>query len=384
MRNLDRSTHELSAACAVGGHENPTPTFQVLRAIPSLNILSVDFGPELSGQTRGRKVLAFIRTLPAIASMVRLVIWVHRRRVPIVHTSDRPRDAFGCVLLARLSRAKCIIHAHVGYGDWMSPLLKWSLKRADAVIAISEFVKETLVKGGLDGGTIYVVPNGIDPDDWSPGAGRVQARRDLGIPPNAPVVLTVCRLFPEKGPGDLIKALPALRAERADVRLVVVGEEMVRGYRDELERLSRDLGVADSVLFTGRRSDVPHLMAAADIYAMPSLHEPFGLVYLEAMAMQLPVVALRSGGAPEVIEDGRTGLLSEPGDIEGLSDHIVTLLRNPDRRLGMGAHGRRRVETRYTAVQMARGVADVYRFVTSRPQRIATEERGECDVAVGG
>ena len=104
-------------------------------------------------------------------------------------------------------------------------------------------------------------------------------------------------------------------------------------------------------------------MAAADLYSMASFEEPFGLVFLEAMAMKRPVVALASGGTPEVLEHGEQGLLSAPGDIEGLAANLLALVRDPARRARMGESGRRRVEALLTSARMARDTAEVYRRV---------------------
>jgi glycosyltransferase involved in cell wall biosynthesis len=298
-------------------------------------------------------------------SVARLAAYVRRSHIAVVHTSDRPRDAFVCVLLARLTGAKCIIHAHVAYGEWMSRILRWSLRRADAVIAVSRFVAGSLVSSGHVASRIYVVLNGISADDWQPGSGREEARRELGVSATAPVIVTVCRLFPEKGPAELIRALALVRREEPDVRLVVVGEDMTPdgSYTRELASLASALGLDRHVIFTGRRNDVARLMAAADVFAMPSLEEPFGLVYLEAMAMRLPVVALDRGGTPEVVEHARSGLLSRPGDLEALAENLLMLLRDPVRRERMGEYGRREVEQRFTTERMARDVAEVYRSV---------------------
>jgi glycosyltransferase involved in cell wall biosynthesis len=117
-------------------------------------------------------------------------------------------------------------------------------------------------------------------------------------------------------------------------------------------------------------------MAAADIYAMPSFGEPFGLVFLEAMAMQLPVVALNSGGAAEVVEHGTTGLLSDPGDIGALSKHLLALIGDPGRRELMGINGRRRVEEHFTTARMASDTALVYEQLTSRQAMALNSGRG--------
>ena len=181
------------------------------------------------------------------------------------------------------------------------------------------------------------------------------------------MLITVCRLFGAKGPEELIRALAIVHREQPDARLVVVGDDgpMQGAYLRHLVNLVHEVGLDDHVVFTGRRTDVARLLAAADVYAMPSFDEPFGLVYLEAMAMALPVVALDNGGTPEVVEHGRSGLLSAPGDIEALAANVATLLREPELRERMGRYGRRRVEERFTIERMARDTAAVYRAVAS-------------------
>jgi glycosyltransferase involved in cell wall biosynthesis len=285
---------------------------------------------------------------------------VRRRRIAIIHTSDRPRDAAFCVLLARATRTRCIVHVHVGYGDWMSRMLKWSLRRADALVAVSAFVAETLVESGHDRARVHVALNSIDIDRWTPGVGRDDIRREFGIGRDAPVVVVVCRLFEGKGVRELVQAVPAMRDKCPDVRLVVVGREMQYGLLRQLEDLAASLGVDTNVMFVGQRSDVPRLMAAADIYAMPSQWEPFGLVFAEAMAMRLPVVALDNGGTPEVVEHGVTGLLSPLGDGDALVANLLALLTDPARRTDMGERGRARVLEHFGLARMACDVERVY------------------------
>jgi glycosyltransferase involved in cell wall biosynthesis len=270
-------------------------------------------------------------------------------------------------VLARLTGAKCIVHVHVGYDTWMTRLRRWSLRRADALIAISDFVKGSLVSSGHRRRTTHVVLNAIDLASWRPGAGREEVRRELGLPESAPVLITVCRLFGAKGPEELIRALAIVRRDRPDVRLLIVGDDgpMQGAYERELLGLVHELGLDDHVTFTGRRSDVSRLLAAADVYTMPSFDEPFGLVYLEAMAMERPIVALDNGGTPEVVEHGRSGLLSAPGDIEAFAGNVLTLLDDPQLRERMGRYGRRQVEQRFTIERLAEDTAAVYRLVAS-------------------
>jgi glycosyltransferase involved in cell wall biosynthesis len=366
MACLDRDTHEVHAACAFGPAGSPTPTQRELGAIGDLPLHRVQLGPELSGGSRRDKLVALVRTVPAPVSLARLAWLVRRRRLDIVATSDRPRDALACVVLGRLTGARSVVHVHVAWGTWMSPMLKWSLRNADALVGVSRFVAGTLVASGHDPDRTHAVLNGVDVARWEPGVGRVATRRSLGIADTTPVILTVCRLFPGKGVADLARALAVVRERHPDALLLVAGRETQPGHLAELERLVRDLGLGEHVRFLGLRDDVPALMAAADVYAMPSLGEPFGLVFAEAMAMELPVVALDSGGAPEVVEHGHTGLLAPEGDVAALAEHLAALVGDPELRRTMGAEGRKRVESQFTTDRVARDVGTVYRRILAR------------------
>jgi glycosyltransferase involved in cell wall biosynthesis len=249
----------------------------------------------------------------------------------------------------------------------MGAMLRWSLHHADALVAISDFVAGTLVAGGIDRRRVHVVLNGIRTDSWHPGLGRAEARRGLGVGDDTPVVITACRLFPGKGPAELIRAIGIVRATVPDVRLLVVGQDVTPGgeFSGELQALIAELDLQDHAALLGRRDDLPALMAAADIFAMPSTGEPFGLVFAEAMAMRLPVVGLDDGGTPEVVEHGRSGLLSRHGDIAGLAANLLSLIQNPQLRAEMGDYGQRQVDARFTTGRAASQMAELYPLVAS-------------------
>jgi glycosyltransferase involved in cell wall biosynthesis len=369
---LDKSRIDVHVACAFGSAAETTPTFDVMRALPGIRLVPVDLGRERSSSVGRGRISAWITSMPSLPSFVKLALYARRERVAIIHTTDRPRDAFASVVLSRLTRSSCIVHAHVGFdANWMSAMLQWSMKRADGLIAISEFVASTLIAGGHDPARVHVVRNALDIPRWTPGVGRDERRLEFSISSNETVVLTVCRLFPAKGPTALIHAFAKVHAERPDIRLLVVGREMEPGYLAELMELVVDLGIEAQVIFTGPRNDVPTLMAAADIYAMPSLYEPFGLVFLEAMAMELPVIALNNGGTVEVVDDGVGGLLSAPDDLDALTENLRTLVDDPDRRHKMGRYGRTQVESRFTVDRMAREIEEVYWLLASVPRERA-------------
>jgi glycosyltransferase involved in cell wall biosynthesis len=211
---------------------------------------------------------------------------------------------------------------------------------------------------------VHTILNGIDVSRWDPSrADGLAVRRELGIAENAPVLASVSRLFGHKGTAELLRAFELVRKEVPDARLLIVGEEtpFSRGFAAQMQELARELGVADAVVFTGARKDVPAVMAACDVFSMPSDEEPFGLVYLEAMAMGKPVAAIGNGGTPEVVIHGEDGLLSPTKeDFRAYAANLVTLLKDPELRARMGAHGRARVLSQFSAERMARDAGNAY------------------------
>ena len=135
----------------------------------------------------------------------------------------------------------------------------------------------------------------------------------------------------------------------------------------ELQTIIEEEDLHDTVLFFGQRSDIVRFMAAADIFAMPSFLEPFGIVFTEAMAMKLPVVALNNGGTKEVVENNKDGLLSEPGNVATLANNLVTLLHDPALRERMGDYGREQVAKRFTIEHLAEEVAKIYAKLARNP-----------------
>ena len=138
-------------------------------------------------------------------------------------------------------------------------------------------------------------------------------------------------------------------------------EATMVGLRD----LAARLGIADRVVFTGFRTDVSRIIRSCDIFAMPSHEEPFGLVYVEAMAAQRPVLAENSGGTPEVVVDGVTGLLAATDDSDQLASHLIRLSGDPTLRATMGTAGLERVGERFLPQRLAADIAAIYRSTTS-------------------
>jgi len=191
---------------------------------------------------------------------------------------------------------------------------------------------------GVPAGTLVVVPEPIDLSEWR--------RRFAAVAPRsnpAPTVLAVARMYPRKRLEDLVRAAHGLRSRIPGLRVRIVGEgpESAR-----LRRLAQDLGLADTVTFLGEisRQALAVEYVGADCFCLPTVQEGFGIVFTEAMAAGLPVVACRAAAVPEVVEDGRTGLLVSPRSPEELVMAMEKLLTREALRRELGANGRRRVE----------------------------------------
>ena len=377
MRSLDRSVFDVHVACPAAAAAARTPAYTMLANIPDLHVVPSNFGPSMSGRSGVDKLLQLFSTPAMIGGFYSLSRYIRRHRIALVHATDRPRDAVASAVLGRLTGAKSIVHAHLKCADWMSSSIHWSMRRVDAIIGISRFVAQSLVDYGYSRDKVYAVLNAIDLPVWDYSTNPNDVRKEFGIPHAAPVIACAARLFRGKGQDSLIRALPGVRNEFPGVRLLIIGRDdrqaMRTSFTEELKTLARDLGVAEHVIFTGHRADMPALIAASDVFAMASDEEPFGLVFAEAMAMKKPVVALANGGTPEVVDHGKSGLLSAPGDQESLAANLRVLLRDPELRARMGEYGRSQVEARFTAARMAADIGLVYEsLLSSRRGQYAT------------
>jgi glycosyltransferase involved in cell wall biosynthesis len=364
MRSLDRARFDVHVACSACPPEARTKGYTALAAIPDIHLRESDFGPTLDGLSLSGKALRAVRLIPTVIGFLSLARYIRSRGITIIHSTDRPRDAVACVVLGKMSGAKSIVHAHLKCADWLSGSIRWAMRQADALIGVSEFVAQSLVDYGYERVKVHAVLNAIDLPRWDYRIDGTRVRQQLGIPAGAPVIACAARLFRSKGQAEAVRAVAALRREFPDVRLLIIGADdrqaMKESFTEELTRLAAELGASENVIFTGQRADMPEVMAASDLFALPSHEEPFGLVFTEAMAMKKPVVALANGGTLEIVEQGKSGLLSAKDDINGLAENIRTLLRDPDLRARMGEYGRRVVEARFTAPRMAADVAQVY------------------------
>ncbi|MFG0316305.1 MAG: glycosyltransferase family 4 protein, partial [Planctomycetota bacterium JB042] len=209
-------------------------------------------------------------------------------------------------------------------------------------------------------GRVRRIYYGIDPSPFE-GGDRSATRGALGLADGTHVGLCVARFHPQKDHATLFRAVRRLVDEGRDVRLLLAGGDPFYDHRARAEADVRALGLSDAVTFLGIRDDVPDLLAACDVFVLPSLYEGLGLVYLEAMAASRPVLATRSSAIPEVVLEGETGDLIDVGDDAALAAAWGALADDPARGESFGRAGRDRVEAVFGLDRMIDETLAVYR-----------------------
>lgn len=377
MRHLDPARVEVHVACPRADGTVPD-ALRAMRAVPGARVRPVRFAPSLHRRAVADVARAVAAEGPAAAaSLAALAAYVRRRRIDVVQSTERPREVLYAYALGALTGARTVVHLNSTPADWMTGRAQWAMRRADAVICVSRAVADEAVARGQPRQRAHVVLNGLDLAAWAPDAGGSAVRAELGVPADALMLSIIARVVPSKGHGELLEALGRLRDDLPPFRLVVVGDDdaspgvMPEGFSQmaALRARSRRLGLEDRVIFAGTRADVRRILAATDIYAMPSRDEAFGMSFAEAMAMGCPVVAVDAGGVREVVAHARTGLLSRPGDVAGLATNIARLAHDPALRGTLGSAGRARVEGELNAARMAAQVEGVYRALLSSNRR---------------
>jgi glycosyltransferase involved in cell wall biosynthesis len=382
MGNLDRDRFDVHVACNAGPPGKPSASLLALRQVPDLIVRPTDFGPTMNSTGTSEKLRAGLRAPSTFASLAGLVAYARKHKIEVIHGTEKPRDAFYGYLLSRLTGAKSITHLHVKCEDWISPLTKLAMRRGDAMIGVSDFVAKSILAEGYPASKTYHVVNSIDASRWDYNLDREPVRNEFGIAPDTALISIMARLFHWKGHTQLLEALARVRDRSNNFKLLIAGEDDPRttpgrgSYMAELKALTAQLGLQDRVVFTGFRRDIPQILAATDIYAMPTFEEPCAVAFLEAMAMKKAVIALDSGGTPEMVEHGKSGLLSPVGDIDQLAANILELIADPAKRREMGEYGRMRVETYHTPRRLADEVAQVYdRLLTGRVAQLSAVRR---------
>ncbi|HEX5759217.1 MAG TPA: glycosyltransferase family 4 protein [Thermoanaerobaculia bacterium] len=335
-------------------------------------------GNPFEAELRARGVpvtLLGARNLRDLAAFRRLLALLRRERIELVHAHLAYAALWGALAAPRVG-VPLVATLHLPpeepseHPPWSREGVRQRLlgraldRRAAAVVAVSEAVRRAhLERGRIRAEKLVVAHNGVDAAAFRPPAAaqrrelRARVRRELGLPPEALVAITVSVLRPGKGIEVLLAAARDVAAALPEARFVVAGDGPLRAA---LEVGAREAGVEELLRWIGFRRDVAELLAASDLFVLPTLADALPTALLEAMAAGLPVVASAVGGVPEVVEDGETGVLVPPGDAAALAHAVAALLPRPERRAAMGERGLRRVEERFSVERWVERLGRIY------------------------
>ena len=305
------------------------------------------------------------RTEMDLTAACRLSRVIKRLAPDVVHAHD-PHGVAMASLALSLGSAKggpapaFVATRRVDFHLKKNSFSRWKHRQVDRFIAASEAIRAMLLTDGIPPDRVVTVHEGIDLDHVLQ-APAVNVHEALWLPHHAPLVGNIGALVPHKGQRYLIDAAHIVIQRVPDARFVIFGEGELR---EHLERHVHEHNLEKHVLLPGFRIDILGCLKALDIFVMSSVTEGLGTSLLDAMACSKPIVATRAGGIPEVVDDGRTGVLVPTRDAHAMASAILSLLENPDARTRMGEAGLARLRERFTVERMVAGTAAVYEAVT--------------------
>jgi glycosyltransferase involved in cell wall biosynthesis len=359
-----------SAGWAGGETYIRTLAAEIDRSRFALGVVVPEHGP-LVDRLRAQDVpvhLARVSDRLLNPAALRALVDVFRRERPALVQSHGARSNVYTKVAARLGGVPvvvCTVHnslfdydvsrwrrrAYVLAERFTSPL-------ADAIVAVSGAIAADLARRyRIRGPRIVVVHNGIDAAAFVPRRSRASMLAELGLRDGDRVIGLAGRMTPQKGHEFLLEAVARLAPRFPGLRCVLAGDGPLRAM---LEARAAALGIADRCRFLGARVDVADVLSVLEVVTLPSRSEGLPFALLEAMALGKPVVASTVGGNPEVVEDGRTGLLVPTADTAALADALARVLDRPNEAAAMGARGRVRVREHFTLTRTTRALEDLY------------------------
>lgn len=308
--------------------------------------------------------LADIKTFLELRSLIKA------HKFDIVHTHMSKAVLIGSIVALWMRVPLVINTAHnLGFIALPNIALRWLFwvydfllfrTSVDTVITVSNKVRDRIVVTNmLPAKRVVAIHNGMSTHKFGVAQIEIDARRlEFSSCPDDIVIVCVARLVWFKGLSTLVDAMPSVLARAPNARFVVVGDGPLKA---ELIAQAGNLGVGKQLILTGERRDIPGILAAADLFVLPSVSEGLPISIMEAMAVGLPTVATDVGGVSELVTDGETGLLVPPRATEALANALTTLALSPALRQAMGANGKRRIEKDFSPAQMAQCTAAIYR-----------------------
>ena len=270
------------------------------------------------------------------------VFSAHKRKIPSVLT---------CHSVHKAGKIWQLIHKPVVSG----------MKRADRVISVSSAAKSYCAVLGVPQNKIEIIPNGVDLSIFNEKVDGSAMRAKLGIA-SEPLAVTAIRFVKRKGPGYLVSAFSKVLESMPDAKLAIAGSgPEAANLRVQIRKLGMEKSV--EILIGLKREEVAELMAAADVFVLPSLVESFGIVLLEAMAVGTPIVCTRTQGATEIVDDKVNGVMVQPADSDALADGILRVLNDSQLARGLRKNGLKVVQNRFSWKRTAKMTLELYERV---------------------
>ena len=294
-----------------------------------------------------------------VIAILKLAFLLKQNDYDVVHMHTSHAHTLGVLaVLFSGAKAKKVVSRRVDFSirKHYTSHLKY-LWGVDKYIAVSEAIKDVLIKDGIPSEKIAVVHSGVDLSRFN-GTSGDYLRREFDVNSSTFVVGNVAHLADHKGHEYLIKAIPMVVREFPDVKFFIVGDGELRSH---LHGLANKLNLDDRLIFTGFRKDIPQFLDFFDLFVLAS-HSGEGIcnAVLEAMAMGKPIVATAAGGTPEIIEDGVNGILVSARNPESLAKGIISIIHHRNIAKKLAENGRQTVETRFSVEKMVCKTVDVY------------------------
>jgi L-malate glycosyltransferase len=358
------SLHIDTAVSWRGGQNQVLVTVLGLRAAGHRAMLVANPDGELRKRAaEGLELLPLApRTEMDLSAAWRLSRAIKQLRPDVVHAHDPHAVAMAALALSMSTqpkRAPLVASRRVDFRLKRNALSRWKHDQVDLFVCASDAIGRMLAEDGVPQERTVTVHEGIDLDRVA-AAPPASLREELWLPHGSPIVGNIGALVPHKGQRHLIDAAALVLREMPDARFVIAGEGELRA---SLEHQIKHLSLEKHVFLLGFRTDVLSLLKAFDIFAMSSVAEGLGTSLLDAMACAKPIVATTAGGIPEVVQDGRTGLLVAPRDDHAMAGAILLLLKDEPLRRRMGDAGLALVKAKFSAERMVEETLAVYEQV---------------------
>jgi len=297
-----------------------------------------------------------------LKTILKIKHYIKNNRIDIVH-SHGYKSNFYALLATMNIGIRRIATCHNWLGEsfkmrFYEYLDKILLNRFDRVVAVSDVLRDEILRSRVTKEKVIVINNGVDIKMLQATDHRLQVKKSLELKDDDRVIGTIGRLTLEKGHIYLLEAFVKVISELPNVKLLIVGDGPLR---ESLESRVRSLELKDKVIFTGFRNDISEILSILDVFVLPSLNEGMPIALLEAMATQKPIIATKVGAIPKLIEHNKTGLLIEPKDADAIYKSIDLLLKDNEKAKLLSLNAFERVKNEFSSSVMAQRYLAVYK-----------------------